>query len=87
MLKAGVISLGCVKNLVDTEVMLGILRENKIDVTAQPNDADIIIINTLVKTGIFSISEIESQTNISRSWLSKILRRLVNDNILIGKGE
>lgn len=43
----------------------------------------IIIINTLVKTGIFSISEIESQTNISRSWLSKILRRLVNDNILI----
>ena len=32
MLKAGVISLGCVKNLVDTEVMLGILRENKIDV-------------------------------------------------------
>ena len=46
MLKAGVISLGCVKNLVDTEVMLGILRENKIDVTAQPNDADIIIINT-----------------------------------------
>lgn len=43
----------------------------------------IIIINTLVKTGVFSISEIESQTNISRSWLSKILRRLVNDNILI----
>jgi DNA-binding HxlR family transcriptional regulator len=43
----------------------------------------IIIINTLVKTGIFSISEIENQTNISRSWLSKILRRLVVDNILI----
>ena len=46
MLKAGVISLGCVKNLVDTEVMLGILRNNNIDVTAAPGEADIIIINT-----------------------------------------
>lgn len=41
------------------------------------------IINTLVKTGIFSISEIENQADVSRSWLSKILRHLVDDNILI----
>lgn len=46
MLKAGVISLGCVKNLVDTEVMLGILRNNNVDVTASPSEADVIIINT-----------------------------------------
>ena len=31
MLKAGFISLGCSKNLVDTEVMLGILAKNNID--------------------------------------------------------
>lgn len=42
-----------------------------------------IIVNVLIKTGVFSISEIESQTSISRSWLSKILRRLVNENILV----
>ena len=32
MLKAGFISLGCSKNLVDTEVMLGILAKNNIEI-------------------------------------------------------
>ena len=45
-MKAGFISLGCAKNLVDTEVMLGILRENDIELTADPADADILIVNT-----------------------------------------
>ncbi len=46
-----------------------------------------IIVNVLIKTGVFSISEIESQTSISRSWLSKILRHLVNENILVMTAE
>ena len=46
MLKAGFISLGCAKNLVDTEVMLGILAENAIELTADPSIADILIVNT-----------------------------------------
>jgi len=46
-----------------------------------------IIVNVLIKTGVFSISEIESQTRISRSWLSKILRHLVNENILVMTAE
>ena len=41
MLKAGFISLGCSKNLVDTEVMLGILAKNNIEITAEPAKADI----------------------------------------------
>jgi len=45
-LKVGVISLGCAKNLVDTEIMLGILRDNGISITPNPADADILIINT-----------------------------------------
>ena len=45
-MKAGFISLGCAKNLVDTEVMLGLLRENGIELTPNPADADIIIVNT-----------------------------------------
>ena len=45
-MKVGVISLGCAKNLVDTEVMLGIMREHGITITPNPADADIIIINT-----------------------------------------
>jgi ribosomal protein S12 methylthiotransferase len=46
MLKAGFISLGCAKNLVDTEVMLGLLATNNITITDNPQDADILIINT-----------------------------------------
>lgn len=46
MLKAGFISLGCAKNLVDTEVMLGLLAANHITITENPEDADILIINT-----------------------------------------
>ncbi|MBP2635888.1 MAG: rimO [Firmicutes bacterium] len=46
MLTAGFVSLGCAKNLVDTEIMLGILADNNIHITDNPQDADILIINT-----------------------------------------
>ena len=46
MLKAGFISLGCAKNLVDTEVMLGLLAANHITITEDPQEANILIINT-----------------------------------------
>ena len=45
-MKAGFISLGCAKNLVDTEVMLGILQDNGIELTPDPAEADILIVNT-----------------------------------------
>ncbi len=45
-MKAGFISLGCAKNLVDTEVMLGILQEHGVELTANPAEADILIVNT-----------------------------------------
>jgi len=44
--KAGFISLGCAKNLVDTEVMLGLLAERNIAITDDPGEADILIVNT-----------------------------------------
>ena len=45
-MKAGFVSLGCSKNLVDTEMMLGILREHGIEITPDPSEADILIVNT-----------------------------------------
>ncbi|MGL5269737.1 MAG: 30S ribosomal protein S12 methylthiotransferase RimO [Selenomonadaceae bacterium] len=45
-MKAGFISLGCAKNLVDTEVMLGILAANDIELTPDPAEADVLIVNT-----------------------------------------
>lgn len=45
-MKLGMVSLGCPKNLVDSEVMLGLIREKNFTVTNDPADTDIIIVNT-----------------------------------------
>jgi ribosomal protein S12 methylthiotransferase len=45
-LKIGFVSLGCPKNLVDTEVMMGQLTSRGHQLTAQPADADVIVVNT-----------------------------------------
>ena len=41
-----VISLGCPKNTVDSERMLGLLGGNDYEITADPEDADVVIVNT-----------------------------------------
>lgn len=46
MRKVGIISLGCVKNLVDAELMLGDLASHQLTITPNPDEADIIIVNT-----------------------------------------
>ena len=45
-MKLGFVSLGCPKNLVDGEVMLGLAREAGHEVTADAKDADVIVVNT-----------------------------------------
>ena len=45
-MKIGVISLGCAKNLVDTENLLGMLNASNQEITTNYNEADFIIINT-----------------------------------------
>ena len=44
--KVGFVSLGCPKNLVDSEVMMGILHHNGAQLTPNAEDAEIIVINT-----------------------------------------
>jgi ribosomal protein S12 methylthiotransferase len=44
--KVGFVSLGCPKNLVDSEVMLGTLSQRGYSITAQKEDADVIVVNT-----------------------------------------
>lgn len=46
MKKIGLVSLGCEKNLVDSEVMLGLLRRRGYEITPQPDQADVILVNT-----------------------------------------
>src|ERR1044072_5111209 len=46
MKKVGFISLGCQKNLVDSEVMMGQLKHSGYQITANAEEADTIVVNT-----------------------------------------
>src|ERR1044071_5715251 len=45
-LKVGFVSLGCPKNLVDSEVMMDMLQTGGAQITARAEDADVIVVNT-----------------------------------------
>ena len=45
-MKVGFISLGCNKNLVDTEKTISIFKENNYEIVNNPKEAEIIVINT-----------------------------------------
>ncbi|HKR96890.1 MAG TPA: 30S ribosomal protein S12 methylthiotransferase RimO [Candidatus Angelobacter sp.] len=45
-LKVGFVSLGCPKNLVDSEVMMGMLQTGGAQITSRAEDADVIVVNT-----------------------------------------
>jgi len=44
--KIGMISLGCAKNLVDAEVMLGSVLQHGMEITSSAEDADVLVVNT-----------------------------------------
>src|SRR5436305_9961869 len=44
--KVGFVSLGCPKNLVDSEVMMGLLSRAGAELTRRAEDADVIVVNT-----------------------------------------
>jgi ribosomal protein S12 methylthiotransferase len=44
--KVGMISLGCAKNLVDAEIMLGSVLQRGMEITSRADDADVLIVNT-----------------------------------------
>ncbi len=46
MPKVGFVSLGCPKNLVDSEVMMGILTRAGYEITPRAGDADVLVVNT-----------------------------------------
>ena len=46
MKKVGFVSLGCPKNLVDSEVMMGQLQQSGYQVTSNANEAETIVVNT-----------------------------------------
>ena len=45
-MKVGFISLGCSKNLVDTEMAIGVFQANNFEIVNLPQEAEILVINT-----------------------------------------
>src|SRR6184192_77880 len=70
--KVGMISLGCAKNLVDAEIMLGSVLQRGMEITSQPEDADILVINTCAfidsakEESIDAILEAHQQRGLNR---------------------
>ncbi len=76
MSKVALITLGCAKNLVDSEVILGCLNEQGHSFTARLEEAEVVIINTC---GFIQQARAESQQTIEKAlaWKEKDpLRRL-----------
>jgi len=44
--KVGMISLGCAKNLVDAEIMLGSVLQHGMEITSRAEDADVLVVNS-----------------------------------------
>ena len=71
-MKIGFVSLGCPKNLVDGEVMLGIARDAGHDLTAEASEADVLVVNTCAfidkakQESIDAILEMAEQKKIGR---------------------
>lgn len=69
--KIGFVSLGCAKNLVDSEQIMGMLKDSNFEFVSSPEDADTIIINTC---GFIDASKKESiQTILEMSQYGKKL--------------
>ena len=45
-MNVGFVSLGCSKNLVDTEMTIGLFKKNNFNIVSKPEEADIIVVNT-----------------------------------------
>lgn len=73
--KIGFVSLGCPKNLVDSEVMMGQLKEHGYELTTEREAADVIVVNTcgFIQTAkeesintILEMSELKETANLQR---------------------
>jgi ribosomal protein S12 methylthiotransferase len=70
--KIGMISLGCAKNLVDAEIMLGSVLHRGMEITSRAEDADVLVINTCAfidsakEESIEAILEVHQQRGLNK---------------------
>jgi len=77
--KVGMISLGCAKNLVDAEIMLGSVLQRGMEIASCPEDADVLVVNTCAfidsakEESIGAILEAHQQRGLSRRPHQKLI--------------
>jgi ribosomal protein S12 methylthiotransferase len=75
--KVGLVSLGCPKNLVDSEVMLGHLRQRGYEIAADARQADVIVVNTCAFIDRAKQESIDTILEMAREKESGRAKRLV----------
>jgi ribosomal protein S12 methylthiotransferase len=75
--RVGMISLGCAKNLVDGEVMLGHLQQAGIELTADPTRADVVVVNTCGFIDDAKRESIDAVLEVAQAKQAGRVRRLV----------
>src|SRR5213082_2603581 len=77
--KVGMISLGCAKNLVDAEIMLGSVLQCGMEITSRAEDADVLVVNTCAfidsakEESIDSILEAHQQRGLGKKPGQKLI--------------
>src|SRR6266480_3168898 len=77
--KVGMISLGCAKNLVDAEVMLGSVLQRGMQITSRAENADVLVVNTCAfidsakEESIEAILEAHQQRGLSKRSDQKLI--------------
>ena len=81
--KIGFVSLGCPKNLVDSEVMMGMLAHAGADLTPNAKDADVIVVNTCSFIGSAQQESIDTILEMARLKTGGRAKRLVVAGCLV----
>src|SRR5271154_4132569 len=81
--KVGFVSLGCPKNLVDSEVMMGMLAQAGAELTPNAEDADVIVVNTCSFIGSAQQESIDTILEMARHKTGGKTKRLVVAGCLV----
>jgi ribosomal protein S12 methylthiotransferase len=81
--KVGFVSLGCPKNLVDSEVMMGMLAQAGAELTPNAEDADVIVVNTCSFIGSAQQESIDTILEMVRHKTTGKAKRLVVSGCLV----
>lgn len=75
--KLNIVSLGCARNLVDSEVMAGLLQRAQYEIVAEPAEADVVLVNTCGFIGAAKEESIDAIVEMGRLKEEGKLKKLI----------